>query len=104
MPHHPPMKYAIRLWLETQDVDQFLVTALVRHPIERSMLGYVVLERQITQSFVDRIGQQADAEWLVTSILPRYTSPPEGYGKEVINFKSRFNFGRRRLPLAKQSA
>ncbi len=54
-------------WLETRDVDQFLVTALVRHPIERSMLGYVVLERQINQSFVDRIAQQASADWLVTS-------------------------------------
>ena len=70
LPDAPSPTYEVRnpfAWLESQDVDQFLVTALVRHPIERSMLGYVVLERQITQSFVDRIGQQADAEWLVTS-------------------------------------
>ena len=74
-------------WIEGKAADQFLVTAMVRHPIERSMLGYIVLERVVNQRFVNRIAQQADAEWAIVNhassvryasneLWPRHTGQP----------------------------
>jgi len=52
-------------WVLGDQEDQLLVTAMVRHPIERSMLGYIVLERTVNQRFVNRIAQESDAEWVL---------------------------------------
>ena len=108
LPDAPLPTYQVRppfAWIESTKTDQFLVTALVRHPIERSMLGYVVLERQITQSFVDRIAQQADADWLVTSDDAAIHFVSRGLwqgGQRPL--KTRINSRKGGLSLAKQSA
>ena len=68
LPDAPKRSYQVRepfAWVQGREADQFLVTALVRHPIERSMLGSIVLERTVNQKFVNRIAQESDAEWVL---------------------------------------
>ncbi len=70
LPDAPKRSYQVRepfAWVQGKEADHFLVTALVRHPIERSMLGSIVLERTVNQKFVNRIAQESDAEWVLAS-------------------------------------
>lgn len=71
LPDVPKATFQVRdpiSWVREAELDQLFITAMVRHPIERSMLGYIVLERTINQSFVDRIATASDASWALVTV------------------------------------
>lgn len=53
-------------WVTTPNTTRLFISSMVRHPIERSMLGYVVIERRIDDGFANGISERADAEWLIS--------------------------------------
>ena len=53
-------------WVAGPTSPRLFISSMVRHPIERSMLGYVVIERSIDDTFANSISERADAEWLIS--------------------------------------